>query len=135
MRIYTSYWKYLFLLTWPPCIAGILNIGGWISLPGAEDSGTLGTVHIGLCSTLYPIRQTSVLSSLVLPVISVPSLHTSLPYSPSSYYSSIPVPSTPSSASCPALIPRISRSGCSHHRLDRHSPVFLFSSRHKFMIL
>ena len=41
------------LFTWPPCIASMLNIGGWSSLPWAEPRGALGTVHSGLRDTLY----------------------------------------------------------------------------------
>ena len=51
---------YLYLLSWPPCITSVLNIGGWSSLPGAEASIALGNVLIGLHATLYTIRQTSV---------------------------------------------------------------------------
>ena len=80
----------LSLLTWFPYIGRVLNIGGWSSLPGAEASGALGIVPVGLHVTLYPICQTSAQSSLVLLVISVPSLHPTLPYSPSD--SSVPAP-------------------------------------------
>ena len=48
------------LLTWPPCIASVLNIKGWYSLPIPEDIGELGTVPIGLHAKLYPTCQTSV---------------------------------------------------------------------------
>ena len=67
------------LLTWPPCIASVLHIRDWSSLPGAEASDALGTIPIGLCDTLSPISHTYVQSSLVLLFISVPSFHTYLP--------------------------------------------------------
>ena len=40
----------------------------------------------------------------------------------------------PSAAARHALTPRISRSVCYHHRLDRHSPVFRSTARYKSMI-
>ena len=82
----------LSILTWNPCIATMINIGGWISLPGTEDSGALGTVPIGLRATLYPILQTSVWLSLVLLFILVPYFHTSLPCSNFLSDSSVSVP-------------------------------------------
>ena len=66
-----------------------------------------------------------------------PYLHPSLPFStsPSPSDSSITF-STPSSASAfPALIPRISRVGCSHHRLNIRSPGFRSAARNKYMIV
>ena len=115
----------LSLLTCPPCIASVLNIRGWCSLPRAEASRALGTVPIGLCATLYPIRQTSVQLSLVILVMSVPSLHPSLPYSPSPSPSDSSVPISPpsSTAACPALIPSISIISWYRHFLDRRSPI------------
>ena len=58
-----------------------------------------------------------------------------LPYSPSNSNSSTPVYSPPSSATRLALIPMISRAGCSHHRLDRRIPVFRSAAKHKSMIV
>ena len=43
----------IYLLTWPPRIASMLNIGGWSSLPREEANGTLGTVPNGLRAALY----------------------------------------------------------------------------------
>ena len=48
------------LLTWPPFIDSVLNIGGWSSLPRAYARGALGTVPIGLRATLCLIRHISV---------------------------------------------------------------------------
>ena len=50
----------LYLSTCPSCIARMCYIDGWSSLPGAEASSKLGTVHIVLRSTLYPIHQNPV---------------------------------------------------------------------------
>ena len=50
----------LSLLTWNPCIAGVINIRGYNYLPGSEARGTLGNVPIGLRATLCLIRQISV---------------------------------------------------------------------------
>ena len=125
------------LLIWPACIASVLNIGGWGSLPGEEASGSLGKVPIGLHAILYPMHHTSVRLSLVLLVISVPFLHPSLPYSPSPSPSdySVTVSSPPSASACPALIPRMSREGCSRHHLDMRSPSFCSAARHNSMIV
>ena len=65
---------YLFLLTWPPCNAIMLNIGGCSSLTKSEASGALGNVPIGLRAVIYPICQIYIWLSLVLLVISV-SIH------------------------------------------------------------
>ena len=43
----------LSLLTWPPCISRMLNVGGWNSLPGIDARGALVTIHIWLHPTLY----------------------------------------------------------------------------------
>ena len=125
-----------FFLTWPPCIASMLNIRGWSSLPAAESSGSLVTVHIGLRSILCLIHQISVWLSMVLQVISVflpPSLPILLSLS-LSLQSFRPYVPPPSAAACPALIPRISRAGWYHHRLYRRSPFFCSTARHKYMI-
>ena len=118
--------------------------GGGGPLPRVEASGTLVTIPIGLRVILYPRCQISFRSSLVLLVISVPSLHPYLPKStspypspsPSPYDYSVPnpPPTPPSSAACLTIIPRISRVGCSHHFLDRCSPRFRSAARKKSMI-
>ena len=55
-----------FLLTWPLCIAIIINIGRWGYLPKAEASVALDTDPFGVHATLHTIHHTSVRSSLVL---------------------------------------------------------------------
>ena len=47
------------LLTWPIFIYSILNVGGYISLPGSEARVSSGTVPSGLRATLYihPVRS------------------------------------------------------------------------------
>ena len=44
------------------------------------------------------------------------------------------IPPPTSAAVFPALIPRISIAGCSHHRLDILSPSFRSTARHNYMI-
>ena len=76
---WTLFWKILLsLLTLPPCITSMLNIGGWDYLPRAEARGSLVTVPIVLRATLCLIRQISIWLSLVFLVISV----SLLPYLP-----------------------------------------------------
>ena len=53
------HYQTIYILTWPPCIASVINITRWSSLTEAESSNVLGTVPIGLRTTLYIIRQTS----------------------------------------------------------------------------
>ena len=55
-----------FLLTWPLCIAIIINIGRWGYLTKAEASVALDTDPFGFHATLHTIHHTSVRSSLVL---------------------------------------------------------------------
>ena len=66
-KLYTS----LSLVNWNSCIASMLNIGGWSYLPGAEASGALVTVLIGLRATICLIRHISIIFFLVLLLISV----------------------------------------------------------------
>ena len=116
------------------CIASMLNIRGCNSLPGAGDRGKLGTVPIGLGAILCIIGQISIWSSLVLLFISV-SLPQPFPIRISLSLQILhPCLPPTSAASCPALIPRIFRAGCSHHRHDSCSPVFWSSARHKSII-
>ena len=84
----------LYLLTWHTFVAIVLNIGGWVSLPGVEARGALGTVPIGLRATLCLIRKISVWSSLVLLVISV-YLPPSFPIQLSLSFSFLPPPPPP----------------------------------------
>ena len=111
----------------------MLNIGGWSSLPGAEDSGTLDTVPSGLHATLYLSSARPLLKSLwfFYNIIPPPSTTPTLPYYPSTYDYYLP---PPSSAACPAFIPRVSMEGLYHHHLDRLIPIFRCSTIHKYMI-
>ena len=67
--------------------------------------------------------------SLLTSILTYPTLPLHLPPIPSS-----PSPPPTSDDTCPALIPRMFRAGCSHHRFDGFSPRFLFAARHKPMI-
>ena len=63
--------------------------------------------------------------------------HPPLPYStsPSDSGYSPPVSSPPSAASCPSLIPMISRASCSHHLLDGHIHGFRSAAKHNSVIV
>ena len=87
---------YLSLLTWSQLISSMLNIGGCNSLPGVEARGTLYTVPVGLCVTLFLLRQNLRLifsgsssnfilppSVLLYPTISLPLIMLSLSLPPS----------------------------------------------------
>ena len=97
----------LSLLTWPPCIAIIINIGGWSPLTGSEASGALGTVPSGLCATLYlsSTRPPSKRLWFFYHIIPSPSSPPPLPYSPSPSDSSVPVFPPPPLLHAPPLSP------------------------------
>ena len=123
------------LLTWNSYISLMLNMGGWGPLPISEASGALGSVPSELRATIYiynlPDLHRNVSSSSI---ISLPILHPPLPYSHSLLDYSVSISSPPYDSTFPFLIPRVSRMGCSHHRLDRHIPGFRSATRHKFII-
>ena len=66
-------------------------------------------------------------------IISFHHRHPTLPYSLSPSDSSVPISPPSSDDSCPALIPRIYRAGCSQHFMDRRIPRFFSASRHNYM--
>ena len=77
----------------------MIIIRGWSSLPGADTSGTFGTVPSGLRATLYLIRTTSIKTSMVLLSYHPPlSSYSTLPYSP--YPSDYSILVTPPSLHC-----------------------------------
>ena len=119
-----------FLLTWPLCIAIIINIGRWGYLTKAEASVALDTDPFGFHATLHTIHHTSVRSSLVLLSYHSPYLILLYPNLPLPQILLSPSP-PPSPAACASLISGISMVGCSHHCLDRGIHGFCSAAIHK----
>ena len=126
------------LLTWPPCIYSMLDVGGWNSLPGAEVRGKLYTVPSGLSATLHLHCTRSLSKRLQFFYHIIISLSSDLTLISLSLQLRLrlppPVYSPPFAATFPVLISMIFRSGFSYHRLDRHIPGFRSAARHNSMI-
>ena len=132
------YYLSLYILICHPCTASVISIGGWGYLPWAESSGALVTATIRSHDTLCIICHIYMYDRIWFSYsFQYPSLHPSIYYSPSlsSSDSSVPISLPPYDAACPTLISMISREGCSNHCLDRRSPGFRSTARHKFVIV
>ena len=116
----------LYLLTYYPCIASVLTVGGGVPqleqrLAARYAPSILGYVLNYVLYVRSPSDRLWLSQSFQYPSLR-PSLSFSLIYPP------------PSSVAYPNLIPRILIAGCSHHCWDRRIPGFRSATRHKSMI-
>ena len=124
----------LSILTWPLCISRILNIGIGVPYPElrllADQTPYLLGYVLHYISSVRPPQDCLWFSYHIIP------LPSSYPYRklPLSTKYSVPIFSVSSPAEFPAKIFRISSTDCSHNLLDRRSPRFLSTTKHKSMI-